>query len=144
MRGSVRWAVPALIAVLVLAAVIVSDLQKASARPEPVATGDVAEAPAKAAVQDVQPTVANGQDPAPAPDATNAEDDVAEESTVRDPALAAYVRFLQNAECKLTERQKQLDTKAVKGVTRTELHSLGYRYPEIEASFKRILRFIER
>jgi hypothetical protein len=91
-----------------------------------------------------QPGSAERQDPPSKDKALNADRKHTDESADRDPELKAYLDYLRSSDCHLTERERNLDSRAVRGASRDELHSLGYSYPEIEASFKRFLAFLDR
>ena len=136
-----RWAGPALIAVLVLAVAGPGGPEKASAGSGGVGSNDEATNQDSC---DGQLSRAEHLDPQSESLATNADHGCAVDSAELDPELKAYLHYLRSNNCDLAEREKLLDMKAVNGASRTELHSAGYSYSEIEASFKRVLAFLDR
>lgn len=139
--STARWLAPACIAVLLLAAAELSNPIESPAKPPDVKSGTES---AKETSQHKQ--VSTAEDPNVSghevEDASTS-DDPSENTAEPDAELSEYLYYLRGPGCDLTEHQKLLDEKAVHGATRTELHSLGYDYPEIEASFKRVLAFLD-
>lgn len=136
-----RWAGPALTAALVLAVAGPGGPEQASAGSGGVWSNDEATNQDSC---DGQLSRAEHLDPQSENRATNAEIGCAVDSAELEPELKAYLHYLRSDNCDLAEGEKLLDTKAVNGASRTDLHSAGYSYSEIEASFKRVLAFLDR
>ena len=134
-----RWAGPALMAALVLAVARPSGPEKASAGFGDVGPND--EAPKQDSC-DGQLSRADRLDPQSETRATSADYGSADESADTDPEVRAYLDYVRSDKCNLTDHEKLLDTKSVKGASRDDLHSAGYTYSEIEASFKRFSAFL--